>query len=80
MGDIVNKRTEVRLEMIIFVYCVYLLCQGGRIWAQVGQIGPKWEKSGTIFRLDFSTCWQSNRKKSRICPIYGQSEPLWFQM
>ena len=36
-----------------------------RFGYKVGQIGPKWDKS--------------DMKKPRICPICGQSDPLWSQ-
>ena len=55
----------------------------GRFGSKVGQIGPKWDKSGAFFRSDFSAfgagapnALKSDLKKPRICPIWGQSDPL----
>ena len=53
---------------------------------KVGLIGPKWDKSGPFsdqIWVYFGALWQnvlkSDLKKSRICPIWGQSDPLWSQ-
>ena len=43
---------------------------------KVGHIGPKWDKSGA-FSDQISL--KSDLKKTRICPIWGQSDPLWSQ-
>ena len=55
----------------------------GRFGSKVGQIGPKWDKSGVFFRSDFSAfgagapnALKSDLKKPRICPIWGQFDPL----
>ena len=38
-----------------------------------------------LFKISFSTCWrpapkctESDLKKSHICPIWGQSDPIWM--
>ena len=58
----------------------------------LGQIGPKWDKSGTFTE---PKCTQTDLKKSQICsiwgqytetdlkkyqihPIWGQSDPMWM--
>ena len=49
-----------------------------RLWSKVGQIGLKWDKSGNF--SDETVCQNLLRydpKKSRICHIWGQSDPLW---
>ena len=57
----------------------------GRFGSKVGQIGPKWDKSGA-FQIWFQCIWRpapnalkSDLKKPRICPIWAQSDPLWSQ-
>ena len=57
----------------------------GRFGSKVA-VGPKWDKSGFFFRSDFSAfdapapnALKSDLKKPRICPIWGQSDPLWSQ-
>ena len=52
--------------------------------SKVGQIGPKLDKSVTFpdqisehFGAVRQNVLKSDRKKSRICPIWGQSDPLW---
>ena len=42
-----------------------------RFGSKVAQIGPKWVKSGTF-------CTETDLKKSQICPIWGQSDPIWM--
>ena len=58
----------------------------GRFGSKVGQIGPKMGEIQEFFRSDFSAfgapapnALKSDLKKSRICPIWGQSDPLWSQ-
>ena len=55
-----------------------------RFGFKVGQIRPKWDKSGNIFRSDSVHFGSSSRnvlnliwKYSRICRIWSQSEPFW---
>ena len=43
-----------------------LLYRDGRFGSKVGQIGPKWEKSGASKNV-----LKSDLKKPRICPILG---------
>ena len=43
----------------------------GRFGSKVGQIGPKWEGVPNALKSDL--------KKPQICPICGQSDPLWSQ-
>ena len=56
-------------------------------------LAPKWVRlapNGTNpgnFQIRFSTFWrtapkgtESDLKISRICPIWGQSDPLWGQI
>ena len=53
--------------------------------SKLGQIGPKWDKSG-IFSDQVSVYFASVSqnvlklilKKSHICPILGQSKPIWM--
>ena len=54
---------------------------------QVGQIGPKSDKSGTFseqtsvhFGLLSKNVLKSDLKKYQICPIWNQSDPLWVQI
>ena len=53
----------------------------------MGQIGAKWDKSGTFsdqisvhFGADAPKCTEICSKKSRICSIWGQSDPFWVQI
>ena len=39
-------------------------------------IGPKWNKSVTLIKE--SKCTETDLKKSQICPIWGQSDPIWM--
>ena len=51
----------------------------GRFGSKVGQIDPKWDKSGTFsdqISVHLAQMSWSDLKKSRICPIWGQSDPL----
>ena len=42
-----------------------------------GQTGPKWDKSGT-FKDQFQyKCTETDLKKSQICHVCGQSDPIW---
>ena len=63
----------------------YLPNQGGQIWH------PNWVRlapNGTnlgIFKISFSTFWlaepkctEADLKKSQICAIQGQSDPIWI--
>ena len=50
--------------------------------SKLGQIGAKWDKSDT-FKIRFITFWlaelkciETDLKKSQICPICGQSDPI----
>ena len=43
-----------------------------RYGPKVGQIGPKWDKSGFFFQI-----WIWSEKIPQICPIWGQSDSLW---
>ena len=45
----------------------------GRFGSKVGQFGSKRDNSSEPNVL------KSDLKKSRICPIWGQSDPLWSQ-
>ena len=61
------------------------MCTVTRFSPKVGQIGPKWDKSRKfsdqiqyiLARCDAPKCTESDLKISRICPIWGQSDPLW---
>ena len=54
------------------------------------RLAPNWSNPGLfqiifqyILRSDFSTFWRyakSDLKKSRIWPIWGQSDPFWVQI
>ena len=53
-----------------------------RLEPKVSQIGPQLDKSGTFsdhISVHFGST-KSNLKKSRICPIWGQSDPLRSQI
>ena len=52
---------------------VCLHIRDGRFGSKVGQIGPKWDQSGA-FSDQISV-----HLAPRICPIWGQSDPLWSQ-
>ena len=43
---------------------------------KVSQISPKWDKYGNP---GAPNALESDLKKPRICPIWGQSDPLWSQ-
>ena len=52
--------------------------------SNLGQIGPERDKSRT-FEIRFSTFWfaqpkctETSFKKSQICLIWGQSDPMWM--
>ena len=52
-----------------------------RFGLKMGQIGPKWDKSGTFsdqipvhFGSSSQSVLKSDLKKSWICPIWGQSD------
>ena len=52
---------------------------GVRFGYKVGQIGPKWDKSVTFsdhISVHFGARQQSDMKKSRMCPFWGQSDTL----
>ena len=58
-----------------------------RCWLKMGQIGPKWDKSGTFsdqisehFGATRQNVLKSDLKKSRIYPFCGQSAPLLAQI
>ena len=64
----------------------------GATWAtrfvpKIGQIGIKRDKSGTFsdqisvhFGAQRQNVLKSDLKKSRICPIWGHSDPFWVQI
>ena len=61
--------------------------EGDLIWTQNGSDWPQMGQIRDFFRSDFSTFWRwrqnvlkSDLKKSRICPIWGQSDPFWGQI
>ena len=58
--------------------CAYrLLSRDGRLGSKVGQIGPKWDKSGAFpDQAGAPNALKSDLKKPRICLIWGQSDPL----
>ena len=62
---------------------MWALLRDGRFGSKVGQIGPKWDKSGAFsdqISVHFGSIeLKSDLKKSRICPIWGQSDLLWSQ-
>ena len=43
-----------------------------RFGPKMGQIGPKWDKSGTFFRWDFSTFW---RRAPECTEIWSEKVP-----
>ena len=54
---------------------------GIQIWSDWYQIGQIWE----FFKISFSTFWlaepkctETDLKKSQICRICGQSDPIWM--
>ena len=52
----------------------------GRFGSKVGQIGPKQDKSGAFSdQISVLNALKSDLKKSRICTICGQTDPLWSQ-
>ena len=60
----------------------------GRFGSIVGQIGPKWDKSGAfsdisvrfaLRQAEAPNALKSDLKKTRICPISFQSDPLCSQ-
>ena len=51
--------------------------QGEQIWAQSGSDWSQMRQIWVIFRSDSEPkCSESALEKSRICPIWGQSDPL----
>ena len=51
----------------------------------LGQIGPKWDIYLEVFKISVSTFWlgepkctETDLKKSQICPILDQSDPIWM--
>ena len=60
--------------------------QGWYVWLQIGSDWPQMGQIRGFFRSDFSAlgagapnALESDLKKPRICPIWGQSHPLWSQ-
>ena len=60
---------------------------GHQIWTQNGSDWPQIRQIRDFFRSDFSTFWRlrqnvlkSDLKRSRICRIWGQSDPFWVQI
>ena len=52
----------------------------GRFGSKVGQIGPQMGQIRGLFRsAGAPNALKSDLKKPRICPIWGQSDPLWSQ-
>ena len=51
----------------------------GRFGSKVGQIGPKWAKSGAFSNQISVHLAPGPGKRPRICPIWGESDPLWSQ-
>ena len=49
-----------------------------RVWSyNLGQIGTGFIQNGTNPHLLSQIVLKSDMKNSRICPIWGQSDPLW---
>ena len=59
-----------------------VLTRDDRFGSKVGQIDPKLDKSGAFsdqISVHLARGLKSDMKKPRICPIWGQSDPLWSQ-
>ena len=55
------------------------LAQSGSDWLQMGQIRGFFRSDFSAFGAPAPNALKSDRKKPRICPIWGQSDPLWSQ-
>ena len=59
-----------------------------RFGPKVGEIGPKWDKSGDFFSEQIQYIFARraklysilSEKNVRICPIFGKSDPSWAQI
>ena len=51
-----------------------------RFGPKVGQISPKWDKSGFFLDLSEPKHTEISLIKSRFCPIWGQCDPVWAQI
>ena len=75
---ILDYNLNVNAATALYTSCFREQSMGVEVVCKVGQIEPKWDKSVT-FRIRFQSqnvvIWEV--KKSRICIILGQSDPLW---
>ena len=55
---------------------VCIRVKDGRFGSKLGQIGPKWDKSGDFFQIRFSTFWLTEPKCTESDLILGQSDPF----
>ena len=61
------------------------LAQAWKIWhPNWVRLAPNWTNLG-LFKISFSTFWlgepkctETDLKKTQICPIWGQSDPIWM--
>ena len=71
------KTTEPLMEiqiMQIYMWSPGESTRDGRFGSKVGQIGPQFGQIWDFFRSDFSTFWLAEL----ICPIWSQSDSLWW--
>ena len=70
------KMRVTTVPLLVFIvytthkqYTMEITSQTGRsnLASKFGQIGPKWDKSGTFFKISFSTFW------------LVQCDPIWMQ-
>ena len=57
----------------------YVCLQSGSDWPKIGKIQGFFRSDFSAFGAGAPNALESDLKKSRICPIWGQSDPLWRQ-
>ena len=73
---------------LTYTHTIFSMCVTGMVGlAPNGQIGPQMGQIRGFFRSDFiafdagaPNALKSDSKMPRICPIWGQSDPLWSQI
>ena len=65
--------------MVLVAGMVGLTPKVGQIGTQIGQIRDFFRSDFSAFGAPAPYALKSDLKKPRICPIWGQSDPLWSQ-
>ena len=73
------KMRVTTVPLLVFIvytthkqYTMEITSQTGRsnLASKFGQIGPKWDKSGTFFKISFSTFWLDKPKCTETDPRF----------